>query len=452
MRLLYSDFAYSTTMQLILAALTFTETFIAMYMISNMIMVVFKVKLEKWQKVLFTLINGPLLHTTFVYGVYIVGGMVSFSPLVFLLVVNVNPVAALVYYYSALKIFKLSKERSLKLMSYMLIIWAMKIALGRLLHAMFNLDQGAEYNYLMDAVQQTVTILLFVVINFAVLRVLKKTQVSMKFLDSMFFDKRKEMLLYFLESLFIFATSTIVPILVAEQIAANVIVTLILLLFTVVCICLDIYKYNAQVISNLDLHIHTLFQGMEELRGVKHDFNNILHTYSGYLELKEYQKLERYHASLVSVTSHAGNIADLALKVQENPPVISLLINKMHSAEQMGVKLLISLKCRLDELYIDNMDVTRILACLLDYAIETASQSEQRKTFLTIESKHARSKLIIVSNSAALPDVPEPDAMPTISDARQLKAKGILNKYGNCSYQIEYRGQGVSTYVELRSA
>ena len=78
---------------------------------------------------------------------------------------------------------------------------------------------------------------------------------------------------------------------------------------------------------------------------------------------------ERYHASLVSATTHAGSAMELAQKMQENPAVITLLINKLEYAEKKNVRLILSLQCTLENLYIDNMDISRILACLLDNAM-----------------------------------------------------------------------------------
>ncbi len=439
-------------MQIVLAAVTFIETFTTMFMISNVIMAVFKVKSSKNQRLLFTFINGTLLQTMFVYGVYFLGGKLSFSPFLYLIVVNVNPLAAMVYYYSALRIFRLSNERSVKLMSYMLIFWAMKVTMGRLLHIIFYIDPGPRYNYLMDAVQQASTLMTFFVFYKLILHILDKTQASLKFSDNMFFNKRKELIIYFLEALYIFAINVIVPSIVAEQIAANVIVILASLLYAVISICMDIVVYNKQVVGNRDAHIGALFRGMEELRGVKHDFNNILQTYSGYLELKEYEKLERYHASLILATSHTGNIAELSQKIHENPTFVSLLISKIECAEQLGVKLLISAQCCLEDLYIDNADITRIMMYLLDNAIEAASCSVQRKAYLTVENKDHDAKLIIVTNSTPAAFENAPALARESNDTRILKVRDILRKYGNCSFQIECRDQEVSAYVQLRNA
>ncbi len=450
MELMYSEFAYSVHMQIMLAVITFIETFLSMYMIANVIMTVFKVTANKKQKLLFTFINGSLLQTAFIYGIYLWGGMESFTPLLYLLVVNPNPIAAMIYYYSAQIIFRLSNERSVKLMSYMFMLWAMKVTIGRFLQILLNTETGHNYNYMLDAMQQMSVLTLFFFIYCIVQYFLKRSQVSLKFSQNMLFNKNRELVVYFLGASFIFSVNVFIPLMIVEQVTANIIVILILLLYIVINICIDIVKYNQQAISNRDVHISALFRGMQELRGIKHDFNNILHTYSGYLELKEYEGLKNYHASLISATSHSGNIMELAQKMQENPTIISLLINKLEQAEKMSVNLLITLKCNLDNMHIDNMDIARILSSLLDNAILAASESDQRKAYFTIELKSNGSKLIIITNSTS-----------GKSNQRQLKrreneirglqiVRSVLNKYGNCSYQIEYREQEMTVYIELK--
>jgi len=273
----------------------------------------------------------------------------------------------------------------------------------------------------------------------------------------MFFNKNKEILLFFLKATFVFAVRFVLPLIIAEQAIAYVLALAILIMFIIVNIYQGILAGNKQTISNHQVHISTLFNGMEEMRGIKHDFNNILHTYSGYLELKEYERLEKYHNSLVSAASHAGSAMSLAQKMQENPAVITLLISKLEYAESMNVNLMVSIKCELGNLYIDNMDVARILACLLDNAIEATCNSEQRKVFITLEPKPRDSKLIIITNSTASDINPN---MIINGETTKPGHKGIglsivrkiIAKYGNCTFQMKYYDHEFSAYVELKEA
>ncbi len=438
-------------MQLLLVVITFTETFSSMYMLSNIMLATYNITTSRKQKALFAVVTGTLLQSVVVYVIYLLGGMISFNYTVYLLTVNPNPVGAIIYYFSALWIFKLSTERSVKLMSYMFVFWTLKVKMGMLLYAMFFVQEGVRYNYLLDALQQAITLLIFFSLCSTVQHFLKKSQVGLRFSENMFFNRKKEMLVYFIEASSIFAVSFVVPLMMTDQIAANVIAILALLLFTVGSLFWDSTRYYKRAASNYNVHISTLFKGIEELRGIKHDFNNILHTYSGYLELREYERLEAYHASLISATSHASSIMELTQKMPENPPVIMLLLDKMDYAERSSVRMLVTISCSLKELYIDNVDLTRILSCLLDKAIAAAAASEQRKVYMTMESKAADSKLIIVTNSAASANG-HAAAASSQRDAGSAVVRDILGRYGNCSYQTQYQNQESTVYVELIKA
>ena len=103
------------------------------------------------------------------------------------------------------------------------------------------------------------------------------------------------------------------------------------------------------------------------------------------------------------------------------------------------------------------MDVSRILACLLDNAIEAACDSEQRKIYVSIEAKTNDSKLIIITNSTAS-DV-DPNAITNIGITTKAGHSGIglsvvnkiLEKYGNSTFQMRYFDCEFSTYLELRT-
>jgi two-component system sensor histidine kinase AgrC len=103
------------------------------------------------------------------------------------------------------------------------------------------------------------------------------------------------------------------------------------------------------------------------------------------------------------------------------------------------------------------MDISRILACLLDNAIEAADGSEQRKVFVTLESKSPNSKLIIITNSTA--SKVEPNTLLTGGTTKPgheglglSVIRKILAKYGNCTFQMKYFDHEFSTYVELKDA
>jgi|GEM_PF-1370810 len=451
-----SDFAYSVQMQIILAVVTCTETFWSMYILSNILLAALGLSAGTKQKLLFAFVTGTLMQNALTYGVYFIGGCVDFSPVAFHLIVTPNPIRGLLFYYAAKKIFRFTPVRAVKLASYVFLLWIAAKTLNRIIGAMFFVQDGLAYNYLKDTFQQVTYFLAFIIIGQLVMYNIRRGSWSLSFVNELFFCPKKEFFVFLLSATFAFAIRFSLPLALAEQVMAYILSLVILLLFIVFNVCLDLMTNYQQTITNHKLHISALFKGLEDLRGIKHDFNNILNTYSGYLELKEYEQLGRYHASMVSATSHAGSVGELARRMHENPAIISLLINKKEYADKMNVKLTLSLTCKLDNFYIDNMDLSRVLSCLLDNAIEAASSSEHRRVHVTIEPKTSRSKLIIIANSTAA--AIDPGAIKSAGVSTKQGHDGIgltivqntIGKYGNAVFHMGYCNYELSSYLELK--
>ncbi len=452
---MYPEFAYSRPMELILALITISETFCTTVMMSNVLLRISGLKASPRQKILFAFLTGTVVQNMIIYGLYLSGGMVSFDKVTYYIVVSPNPLHAIIYYYAAQKLLGLSQVRSVKLTSYIYLIWLIDRQLNRALGSIFFVQNEMRYNYMKDAFQQIACFVIFLIIYWIAVTWIKRRNFVWQLSDMMFYNRRKEILIYLGKALFAYAVMVVIPIVLSDLVIAYIIGLLMLVLFFTVTYCLDSIAYKNQTIARHEAYISTLFKGTEELRGIKHDFNNILHTYSGYLELEEYEGLRKYHASLLSATSHAGSMMELSQRMHENPAIISLLMNKLERADQNNVKLIISLKCSIENMYIDNMDASRVLSCLLDNAIEAASASERRKAHLSIESKRSCSKMIIVSNSTSEPV--DTNAIMISGMSTKLGHKGIgltiiraiLNKYDNSSFQMKYFDQEVSSYIEL---
>jgi len=444
-------------MQAILAAITFIETFCSMYILSNIVLAVLGLSASRKQKAIFAFIIGPVLYSTPIYVFYFLTGAAAFSHMSLMFFITPNPVYGLIYYFFSKKIFGFSPVRSIKMVSYVYIFGITTKTLSRIVGAICYVQNEPSYNFFKDALQQITYFIIFFIICRIVMYLIKRGYISFHFADNMFFNKKKDLSLFFLKASIAFAIRFILPLIIENQAIAFILSFGILILFILINIWLDAIAYHRQTISNHEVHISALSDGLEELRGIKHDFNNILHTYSGYLELKEYERLEKYHESLVSVFSHAGTAVELAQKMQENPAVVTLLINKLEYAESMNINMRISIRCELDNLYIDTVDISRILACLLDNAVEAAHDSQQRRVNVTMESKAKGSKLIIITNSTAC--AIDPNVILNSGTTKHGHAgiglsivRKTLAKYGNCTFQMKYYDHELSVYVELKEA
>lgn len=453
---MFCEFAYSSAMQILLAAGSIVCTFLSLYLVAELILSFCEAPVSRMQKLLFAFITGSLLHNMWVYGIFFIGGMASFTPMVSTLVVSPNPIMAFLYYVVAMKVFRLSAVRSMKMMGYVYLFWTLNTTYYQLLTATIFVQTEPRYNYLLDAISVVTMLVLFAIATKILQYYIRKNHAKLRFVDNGFFDRKREFGHFFARTSFMYLIIVIAPMIIANPVASSLTVNLLLAMFILLNLCLDLHIYDKQVISSQTVHISALFKGLEEFRGVKHDFYNILHSYSGYLELGEYERLKDYHATLVGTTSHAGSMLDLAQRTPEHPVLISLLIDKLADAEKAGVNPLISLKCDLHDFYISSIDLCRVLSCLLDNAIEAAAESEEKRIYLTCENKDADSKLIIITNSAgAQVDV---DCIQGYGFTSKEGHSGIglntvrntLSKYGNCTFHIQNFDQEFSAYIEFR--
>lgn len=450
------DFIYTRQMQSIHIVNSFITNTLVMYLFAEMLLMLVDEKASIKQKFTFSFITGTLFQTAFIYAVYFIGGAVSFSPLIYILLTTPNPIFAVLYCVIGKKVLKLSSVRSVKTMGYLYLFYLLNLNLNTLLAPIFFVQSSDRYNYLLAMCKQTVFSLTGLIAYFVLVHQIKKRKYLIRLTDKLFIDIKKEMLLFFMKTLFFYVLVATVPSLIVNQILANSLTLLILSLFLALNIYIDISDYQKSVIENKAIHINALSKEIDEFRGVKHDFYNILQTYSGYLHLGNLDKLREYHSSLLSLATDSGKMMELTERMSDNPALVSLLIKKVEYAEEMNVKMAMSFKSGLDDLYIDNLDICRCIACLLDNAIEAASESEGKRVFFTIEHKKGGSKLIIITNSTAS-DV----------DVGRIIVKGygtkqghtglgmsnilrIIDSYGNCTFQMRYLSNVFASYIGLR--
>lgn len=449
-------FAYSRSMQVILAFVTCSVEFFLMYMIAGMILNVFKVNANNKQKVLFAFLAGTVLQTGWAYGIYFLNSMVPFTPTQFMIITTPNPIAALLYCWLAIKIFHLSPIRSIKMMGYIYLFWCLIKNINKVLGSYLFLQDYQNWNYLLDIMKQCAAFGMFFTIFSIVNYFLQKKKINISFTNNRFFEFKKELLHYFFQALFVYIVTQFFPLLMHNEKISTVLAFIVNLLFVTVIIGFDIKGYYSQIIENNNVHINTLVNGMEAFRGIKHDFYNILQTYSGYLEIGEIELLKKYHSSLVDATTHAGASMELSQRLQENPAFVSLLIGKLEYAERLNVMMHYSLQCDFSDFYIDNMDMCRMLACLLDGAIERAAASTEKKIYFSLENKNDKSKLLIITNSTDAPVEVDKVLHYGITDqenhgeARLTTVRNIIGKYGNCSSQIKYFNLEMSVYIEVQ--
>lgn len=446
-------------MQIILFFVSCIATFYFYYLVNNITLQVYAEDVPLARRLLFVAASGLLLDTIWIYLIYLIGGSVSFSPIIYVLVTIPNPFFALLIYYFGVKIQGLSPYRSLHIMVHTNLYFIAGKMLNQFISASFFVQPLGQYNYLSDAVAliccACINTLLYCLTSFAI----RRSQFIVKQTDQMYiFSLRREIFLGFLTICAAYGLVVLVSILMAGHTYAYLMVSLALALSAVVGVLRDARTAALLELSNKDTYINGLVETTQRFEGLRHDFMNILQSYAGYIASGEIDGLKTYHSSLLKTVNQAAYRMSLSDKMQENPALITLLNAKLDYAERSTVKLTIDIDCQIENMYIDNMDLCRSLAALLDNAIEAAAESSPRSVDISIKNKPDGSKLIIIMNSTAAP------MDPSIFSRRGFTTKeghtGIglsqvrktLSKYGNCTFQVTCFEETFTAYISTKRA
>ncbi len=449
-------FAYSTAMQIILFFVSCFTTFLFYYLVTNIILKIYAAPSSIRRKLLFVSVSGLLLNNIWTYSIYMIGGRASFPSIVYSLVTVPNPLFALLIYYSGVRILGLSPFRSLHIIDSAYIYFIAVKLFNRFIGFTFFQQSTPEYNYLLDALSLVFCTILNVIIYYLTMLLIDRHRFVIQQTDQLYTPSlAREIARSFLKACAVYSLVIILPILIKDQ-RIYLVITAILAMWIVVGFLLDSRKALLADLSNKETYISNLVETIDRFRGLKHDINNMLSTYEGYIMMGDLDELKKHHRSLVKITGQANYRMDLANRMQENPALVALINRKLEYAESLLVNMEVSLSCDLG-MDIDNMDICRAAACLLDNAIEAAAESAQRSVLLSIEKKPDQTKLIIVKNST----LGEVD-VSAITQGATTKAghagmglaqmRRTLGKYGNCSFHISYYQHSFTAYVAIRKS
>lgn len=157
----------------------------------------------------------------------------------------------------------------------------------------------------------------------------------------------------------------------------------------------------------------------DNVRGFKHDFDNIVTTIGVYIKTNDMEGLEKYYSQLQEDCSKVNNLYILNPDIINNPGIYNLLTTKYSEAEENGIKVNLTFLLDLNELHMKIYEFARILGILLDNAIDAASECDEKvlNIFFRNEARNNRN-IILIENTYKDKDV----------DLNQIFNKGITGK------------------------
>ena len=151
-------------------------------------------------------------------------------------------------------------------------------------------------------------------------------------------------------------------------------------------------------LENEKLYNKTLTHLHDNIRGFKHDFDNIVQSIGGYITLNDMEGLTEYYKRLLEDCKMTNNLNLLNPETINNPSIYSLLTNKYYLATEKGINMTFSVFTDLSHINFNMYEFSRILGILLDNAIEAAEESDQKTVNIEFTSDNKK-QLFIISNS-----------------------------------------------------
>lgn len=167
----------------------------------------------------------------------------------------------------------------------------------------------------------------------------------------------------------------------------NVFIILLFIIYGIVN-AFQAYQMGKQafISENQKIYTQTLENSLDQIKGFRHEMNNIISTIAGFVELERLDLLRPYIGDLQQRLTAQSSTNVLNLNLREVPILYGLLIGKVNYATNMGVRFEIAIVTK-EEIVFPNevlYDLAYIMGVWLDNAIEAAAASELRQVNLLV--------------------------------------------------------------------
>lgn len=459
---IFSDFAYTRAMQAILFVVTSGTTFFNAVLMASFLFTLYGEKLPWKNKLMFGLLAGFLLNNLWTYGIYLLGGAANFSPLLYALVTVPNPVFALLYYLIGVHALRMPRYTAVRGMRYVYLSMFVVKMIRRLVGQVFFVQTDPlRYNYMLDTVSLLVnTAVIYAVYRVALAQLRKRKTVVRIPSGQQMYSIWRELCVTLLVSVGAYIFAVVPPFFVhaAQPGWGDSLCTfmqiVVYMISVAVVIWFDYASATHHELENKDVYISSLTRAIDGFHGIKHDIYNVLHTYSGYLQLGDHERLRQYHNGVLGTALAAGSMLDFSRHMQQNPALIALLMQKEEQARASGVSMRTAIQCDVGCMYIGDADLCQVLSALLDSAIQRARVAASPRVSLSIEQKLEGGKLIVISGEArdageTVPLMSGHRNGKTPACAQEEEIRNTIGRYGNCMLGIARYQQNVTVYLEL---
>ena len=172
-------------------------------------------------------------------------------------------------------------------------------------------------------------------------------------------------------------------------------------------------------LENAESYNNSLTVLYDNVKGFKHDFDNMVNIIGGYIQVNDFEGLKKYYDSLEKDCARVNNVRMLNPNIINNPGIYNLIVSKYKKATDFDITINFEFFFDFENLHMPIYEFSRILGILLDNAIEAAKECEEKQINLIFrESRKQHVQLVIIENTYMNKDI----------DTKQIFEKGISGK------------------------
>lgn len=323
-------------------------------------------------------------------------------------------------------IYKLFKLSIIKTMISIIIPFVMFSIVGTLLLnpllKVFNIELSV-LNYIPIYRIVYLTILYFILFIFIYILKIKNKKVSL--LNNI--PSHTKNILLFNLSLGIFTLAVQVIITVFYINILPVYITFLSSISLILYVLISFYSFNHIIklqkatldLENAENYNKTLSFLYDNVKGFKHDFDDIVNMLGGYVKTNDFAGLKKYYVELEHDYEKVKNIATLNPNLINNPGIYNLLASKYKKATPLNIKIHLEYFFDFEKLHMPIYQFSRMLGILLDNAIEAASTAKDKEVNIYFrDSQHNNTQIVIIENTYSNTDV----------DIKKIFEKGVTGK------------------------
>lgn len=181
------------------------------------------------------------------------------------------------------------------------------------------------------------------------------------------------------------------------------------------------YRFNnrKKELDFLEEYTRDLEERYEEIRGFRHDYQNILLSVEGFIRTNDMDSLKNYFYEELRMPMYVSNEVIDGLSRISDRPLKSLISLKILLAQNLNIKINLTVQNRIAILNIYQIVLVRILGIVLDNSIEEARDIPNSSIDIEIYN-NMKNTIFVISNSANTKNL----------DYSSLGRKGYTTKNG----------------------